>query len=176
MALAFKSVGKLIKERRERRLLPESSLSSSERIRSESDASRYRHRTESEGPRDRQRSSGDATPARKRRASAPTSRNKAILGPSSLSVPPPEDAVDSAGRLEVIPVQVHRDVTARRQAFANEPRDAVNQRTVSLDAYFENEKQYGMDVEHREADEKKNLSGILEDGREEYLWEDRTKG
>eukprot|EP00794_Sanderia_malayensis_P018095 gene18095-19903_t len=177
VALAFKSVGKLIKERRERHLLAESSLSSSERIRSESDASRYRHRTESEGSRDRQRSSADATPARKRRASGSNSRNKSALGPSSLAAVPPEETAGEgqAGKHEVVTVQVHKDVQAgRRQMFPNEARDAWSQRSFNAEACIDDERQCGIDADYRELEEKKSLSGIIEYGREES-WEDRSE-
>ena len=68
VALAFKSVGKLLKEKRERILLEESSLCSSDRIRTDSDGSRYRerNRTESEGSRDKNKINNDANNARKK--------------------------------------------------------------------------------------------------------------
>ncbi len=163
----------MIKERRERRLLPEASLSSSERIRSESDASRYRHRTESEDSRDRQRSSADATPARKRRASASNSRNKSGIGPSSLALGQPEETTDSAGKLEVVTVQVHKDVAGKRQTFSNEAKEAWNQRSLNSEALLDDDKQYLIDSEYREPDEKKNLRGIIEDGRGESFWDER---
>ena len=104
MALAFKSVGKLLKEKRERILLAESS-SSSERLRTESDGSRYRerNRTESEGSREKHRINiGDVPASKKRHLALPGgARNKNGIGASSLAGTQIEDTADPVNRTEV---------------------------------------------------------------------------
>ena len=105
MALAFKSVGKLLKEKRDRIRLEEYSLCSSDRIRTDSDGSRYRerNRTESEGSREKTKIGFDASSARKKPLPiCAAARNKngfqtPYFMPSQLN----EDGTDSGTRTEV---------------------------------------------------------------------------
>ena len=94
-----------MKEKRERALLAESSLSSTERIRTDSDGSRYRerNRTESEGSRDRNRFLGDLTPSKKRPLSTSGgARGKAAIAGSSSATAQAEDTVEPGNKNEVI--------------------------------------------------------------------------
>ena len=97
VALAFKSVGKLLKEKREKIRLEESSLCSSDRIRTDSDGSRYRerNRTESEGSREKNKINSDTSNSRKK---PPLSVTAAIRNKNALQN---EDTVDVGGRTEV---------------------------------------------------------------------------
>ena len=105
VALAFKSVGKLLKEKRERILLEESSLCSSDRIRTDSDGSKYRerNRTESEGSRDKTKIHNDTSTSRKKPLSLPLgSRCKHGTHMQVLAGSlPNEEAVDAGTANEV---------------------------------------------------------------------------
>lgn len=103
VALAFKSVGKLLKEKREKILLEESSLCSSDRIRTDSDGSRYRerHRTESEGSREKKKIANENYTSRKKPLATP-GRNRNCIQTAFLAASlPNEDAVDIGPRTEV---------------------------------------------------------------------------
>ena len=105
VALAFKSVGKLLKEKREKILLEESSICSSDRIRTDSEGSRYRDRsrTESEGSREKNKINIDVGSARKKQLSTSVAgryRN-GLQGPSVATTLQHEDAVDAGARTEV---------------------------------------------------------------------------
>ena len=106
VALAFKSVGKLLKEKRERIRLEESSLCSSDRIRTDSDGSRYRerNRTESEGSREKNKINSDPSNSRKKPLLISAAvRNKNVLQN--------EDTFDVGARTEVFSVVTKSNIS-----------------------------------------------------------------
>ncbi|XP_065070350.1 uncharacterized protein LOC135695275 isoform X1 [Rhopilema esculentum] len=177
VALAFKSVGKLLKEKRERILLAESS-SSSERLRTESDGSRYRerNRTESEGSREKHRINiGDVPASKKRHLALPGgARNKAGIVASSLAGTQIEDTADPVNRNEIVTALVQRDNLGKRQQYAeSSSKESFGIRANSTEVYSDREKDSSGEGEGRDgADERR---GSVASSREKHYWDDDIK-